>query len=486
MLTGVNLLLRLVSTSFQVYLSGQIGAAGIGLLQLVLSVGGLSMTAAIAGVRTATMYLTAEEIGKGRPGCVKWVLSGCFRYSILCSCTVGSLLYTFAPFLAKNWIGSADTVGAIRLVAGFLPVNCLCGVMVGYFTAANHIGSLAIIEIGEQAISMGTTMLLLTLWAGSQASKACEAVVLGGGISACFTLICLVFLRLREHPPKQSKIPVAKRLFNIALPLALGDDLKAGISTTENLMVPKRLALYPHTANPLAAFGVVCGMVFPVLMFPAAILFGLIELLIPELARCSAAGSQIRVRYLVKQGLRTALIYSCLFAGLMFLLAEPVCIALYDNREAGILLKKFSFLIPMLYCDAITDASIKGLGEQKVCVQYNILTSAMDVIFLYLLLPKYGMSGYFFSFLITHLINFILSLRRLIKIVGKCISPRIPLFSILATGLAIVGAGLIPSHAGQVVVFLTLLGSLLVLFQVIGKEDLFWLKGLIYNKKQPV
>lgn len=485
MLTGVNLLLRLVSTSFQVYLSGRIGAAGIGLLQLVLSVGGLSMTAAIAGIRTATMYLTAEEIGKGRPGGVKWVLSGCFRYSILCSCVVGGLLYTFAPVLAESWIGSADTVGAIRLVAGFLPVNCLCGVMVGYFTAANRIGTLAIIEIGEQAISMGSTMLLLAFWAGSKASKACEAVVLGGGISACFTLTCLVVLRLKEHPPKERKIPVAKRLFNVALPLALGDDLKAGISTAENLMVPKRLALYPLTQNPLAAFGVVCGMVFPVLMFPAAILFGLIELLIPELARCSAAGSQVRVRYLVKRSLRTALLYSCLFAGLMYLLAEPVCMALYDNSDAGILLKRFSFLIPMLYCDAITDASIKGLGDQKFCVQYNILTSAMDVVFLFVLLPKYGMGGYFFSFVVTHLINFILSLRRLIKIVGNCLSFRIPLCALLAMGLSILGAGLLPDTAGQVVVFLLLLGSLLVLFQVLGKEDLSWLQGLISSKKRP-
>ena len=38
LLTGVNLLLRFISTSFQVYLSGKIGASGIGLLQLVLFV----------------------------------------------------------------------------------------------------------------------------------------------------------------------------------------------------------------------------------------------------------------------------------------------------------------------------------------------------------------------------------------------------------------------------------------------------------------
>ena len=61
MLTGVNLLLRFVGTSFQVYLSGRIGAAGIGLLQLVMSVGSLAMVTGMAGIRTATMYLTAEE-----------------------------------------------------------------------------------------------------------------------------------------------------------------------------------------------------------------------------------------------------------------------------------------------------------------------------------------------------------------------------------------------------------------------------------------
>ena len=85
LLTTVNLVLRLVSTAFQVYLSGRIGAAGIGLLQLVLSVGGLALTAGMAGIRTATMYLTAEELGKRRPENIRWVLSSCMRYSLLCS-----------------------------------------------------------------------------------------------------------------------------------------------------------------------------------------------------------------------------------------------------------------------------------------------------------------------------------------------------------------------------------------------------------------
>ena len=326
MLTAVNLLLRLVSTSFQVHISARIGPEGVGLLQLVMSVGGLAMTAGIAGVRTATMYLTAEELGKKRPQNVSWILHGCFAYSVVFSGTVAFLLHTFAPAIAQHWIGNIHTIGSIRLFAFFLPLVCLSGCMTGYFTAANRIGTLAIVEIFEQLCYMLVAMLALHLWAGTNPERACQSVVLGSGISACFTLVCLWVLRLWERPKKGPKIPVASRLLRTALPLALADDLKAGISTTENLMVPKRLALFTGELTPLAAFGTVCGMVFPVLMFPAAILFALAELLIPELARCNAAGSNLRIRYLVKRSLKITIFYGCLCGGIMHLIANMVCI----------------------------------------------------------------------------------------------------------------------------------------------------------------
>ena len=77
LLTAVNLLLRLIGTSFQVYISGRIGAAGVGLLQLIMSVGSLALVAGMAGIRTATMYLTAEDLGRKQPENTRWVLSGC-------------------------------------------------------------------------------------------------------------------------------------------------------------------------------------------------------------------------------------------------------------------------------------------------------------------------------------------------------------------------------------------------------------------------
>jgi stage V sporulation protein B len=482
MLTGVNLLLRLVSTTFQVFLSGRLGASGVGLLQLVMSVGSLALTAGMAGIRTATMYLTAEELGKQRSGNVKWILRGCLLYCVLCSGVISIGLYLFSPLVAEYWIRDMNTVAALRTFALSLPVVCVSGCLSGYFTAANRIGTLAAVEIAEQAAYIVATMGALLLWAGDDPGKACQCVVLGSGISACVTAVSLWILRLRNEEPPAARIPVSARLLRTAVPLALADDLKIGINTVENLMVPQRLALFKGIASPLAAFGMVSGMVFPVLMFPAAIIFALAELLIPEFARCQAAGSRKRIQYLAKRSLKLGLLYGCFCGGGLYLISDSLCQWLYRSEEVGQMLRLYSVLAPMLYSDAITDAINKGLGQQKTAVRYNIVTATLDVAGLYLLLPKYGMQGYFISFLISHLINFLLSVRLLIRTAGIRIPFHIPALTISAVLAAVTGAGLVTGIFWKCLAYLGLLGCLLILFQVLSWKDLLWLRGLIQKK----
>ena len=290
-------------------------------------------------------------------------------------------------------------------------------------------------------------------------------------------------LRLLAHAPVGPPIAVRHRLLQAAVPLALADILKSGISTAENLMVPRRLALNPGVANPLAAFGMLSGMIFPVMMFPACILFALAELLIPELARCTAAGEARRIRYLVRRSLKVSMLYGAFFCGAEYLLAQSLCRLLYRSTEAGILLRRFSLLIPMLYCDAITDAMTKGLGQQKICVRYNILTSALDVLFLFFLLPRWGLDGYYISFLATHLLNFFLSLRRLLRISGEAIPFHTPLLTAAGVGAAVLAASSVSSPLPCTLSFAAVLMCLLTLFQVIGTEDIQWLIGLVKRRK---
>lgn len=477
LLTGVNLLLRFIGTSFQVFLSGRIGAAGIGLLQLILSVGAFSLTVGMGGIRTATMYLCAEAVGKRKQSSIIWVLSGCITYSLILSTSVAAILYAFAPQISSSWIGEPAVLPAIRILAIFLPINCLCGVVSGYFTGINRIGTLAAVEVAEQLLSMICTVLLL--FYADTTDEFCLCVIIGSCIGACFTLISLILIKKADQPKDSQRISIKRKLWETAAPLAIADTVKSGITTGENLIVPKRLALYPGSTAPLAAFGMVCGMVFPLLMFPAAILYGLAELLIPELARCTAAGSKERIRHLVERSLLLTLIYGAFCSGILFISAEALCERLYDTAEAGGFLRQFALLAPMLYCDTIIDAANKGLGLQKISVRNNIITSGMDVVLLFILLPKYGMRGYYISFIITHFINFALSLHLLIKKTGKLIT--IP--AVLKTlGIAVIGIGgvlSVPSAVISSVIYSILFFVLILLLGIIQKNDILWLKGLL-------
>jgi stage V sporulation protein B len=217
-------------------------------------------------------------------------------------------------------------------------------------------------------------------------------------------------------------------------------------------------------------------------MFPAAILFGMTELLIPEMARCRAAASHQRVHYLMHRSLRLALIYGTLCSGILYLCAPELCQSLYNSKEAGIYLRWFAPLTVMLYCDIVTDAMIKGLGQQKISVRYNILTSAMDVAFLFILLPNFGIKGYFISFLVTHALNFYLSLRRLLKITERKIDLPAAVITMTCTVAAVGICAPVPSPWLRCLSFGAVFFSMLFLLRILGREDIHWIKGLIYKK----
>ena len=54
--------------------------------------------------------------------------------------------------------------------------------------------------------------------------------------------------------------------------------------------------------------------------------------------------------------------------------------------------------------------------QQLHLVRYNSFTNVIDVLGLWLLLPRFGIGGYLFTYAASHLVNFFLSFRRLLMV----------------------------------------------------------------------
>lgn len=135
LLTGASLLMRCIGMAFQAWLAGRIGAAGIGLYQLVMSVELLATTFAVSGIRFAVTRLVAEEIGLRRGDGVGGAMSRCAAYSLAFGAAACAILYFFAEPIGFLWIGDARTVMSLRILAFGLPFIALSSVLSGYFTA---------------------------------------------------------------------------------------------------------------------------------------------------------------------------------------------------------------------------------------------------------------------------------------------------------------------------------------------------------------
>lgn len=480
LLTASNLLLRLISIGFNVFLTERIGAAGLGLLQLISTVGVFAILAGTGGIRIASMCLAAEEFGHRRLGGVRLAVSTCLRGGLLISSLTGVILFFAADPIADILLQDIRAAASLRVMGLTLPFSCLCGIMTGYFTACSRIRRLVATEIAERLLSVLLTAVLLLTWAGNDLSRACLAITLGSSLGTVFDFFLLYFMYrrdMRHTPAKGSRSDMDRRLLRLCVPIALNDLLRAGLNSAEQLLIPFGLARFSGSSEAaMASYGTIHAMVFPIMMFPAAILYSVSDLLVPELSRSRAMGRRLRIADLSEKCLRLTTVFASGVAGLLFLNAYPLGRTFYGSEEAGYFLRCFAPVVIMLYLDAITDGMLKGLAEQVSCVRINTLTSLLDVIFLFVLLPRWGISGYLFSFVVTHAVNLFLSLRRLLRSSDCRPGVRDLLLPPVCALLALLPTSALASHTVlKSAVFLLLLSALYLLFQALSPYDFRWI-----------
>lgn len=408
-MTAVNLIMRSVSVGFNAYLTSRIGSQGIGLFQLVMTVYSLAVTFSCAGMRLASMRMTVESASKRSTDRFMLCAMGC-------GCTVGVILYTFADIISLKRLGNACTAPMLRILAFALPFTAMSSVLGGYFTAKSMILPYSCIQLIEQGIKTLAAMLLIR--GAHTPQSACTAVITA--MVASEALSFLLSFALKKSAVKKGAADKSVRLksfFRIALPDAAGTCVRSILLTVEHLLIPKGFERSGEGSSAaLAAYGNIHGMALPLLLYPSAVLSSLSALLIPELARRREACDKSGISLCVERNLKRTLIFAYVCAGVFALGAPAVSNAVYHSDEAVLYIRILSPLVPIMYTDMVTDGMLKGLDQQVHSMNYNMIDSALCVILVAALLPKYSVKGYIFIMYFSEILNFYLSLRRLLTV----------------------------------------------------------------------
>ena len=421
LLTGSSLAMSAISMAFQVWLAGCIGSAGIGLYQLVLSVAFLCTTFAVSGIRFATTRLVSEELGHERSWSVAAAMRRCFAYSLFFGLSAMAVLFSFAEPIGFLWIGDARTVKSLKLIAFSMPFLSLSSVMSGYFTACGRVWKPTVVHLGEQLITIGFVAYFLAHSPAGDIEKNCAAVMLGNVCGDVISFVCMLLFYLTDRHSVRDysvqKLKLTSRMLKVALPLAVSAYARSALSTLEHLLVPRGLKAAGFSADrALSGYGVIQGMVLPILSFPACILMALAELIIPELTEAQVRGNDGDISKTVSLLIKKGLGYSSAVALVLFVFADKLGVRIYSSPEAGDYLRLLAPLIPIMYTDMVADGCLKGLGQQLWCMGINLLDALLGVLLVWQVLPVFALKGYICIIYFNECLNFALSIMRLRKV----------------------------------------------------------------------
>ena len=418
LLTGSSLLMNCIGMAFQIWLVGRIGTTGIGLYQLVCAVTSLCATVAISGIRFACTRMVSEELGLENSAGIRGAMRRCTAYGLFFGAASAAILWFLAEPIGFLWVGDARTVLSLQISAFSMPCIALCSAFSGYFTAVGRVWKPTLVHLAEQLSGIALVALFLTMSPEGDIEKSCAAVTAGRLAADLLSLLLMAGIyaadRRSYYSGDEGGLRLTGRMLRIALPLAVSAYARSALSTLQHLLVPKGLKAAGYSADgALSGYGVIQGMVLPVILFPSCIMSAIAELIIPELTEAQVRGDQAGIRQTVASLFRMSLLFSSAVALFLFLFADMLGYVIYNSGEAGYYIRLLSPLVPIMYTDMTVDGCLKGLGQQVWSMGINILDALMGLLLVWWLLPRYALSAYIGIIYFGEVFNFILSVFRL-------------------------------------------------------------------------
>lgn len=482
LLTATSLFLRAVGVFFRVWLSRVIGAEGMGLYQLVISVYVLASAFAAGGLTTAVTRQVADRLCLKDSKGAKRAVSVSVVLTLFIAAMTTIFIWIFSEQIAVYFIKDIRSKEALKTLCLGLPFMGVASCFKGYFLARRKAESPSVALVLEQVVRIGLIFVFLSNNQGFSLSYACAVVLLCDGLSeAASCLYLYISFLVDKKRLKGNEKPIRfkallKENLHISLPITAGKYLSTFLRTVENLLVPQNLAKYTISyTESLEQFGMIKGMALPILFFPASLLNSITTLLIPEVSQAKAIGNYKTVRKAVIKSFKITLYSSFLLGGIFLFNAQKLGVLIYKSQEVGYLIRALSPLVPIMYLDSMADGLLKGLDHQKATLTHSFIDSFFRIVLILVFVQFFGMLAFLGIMYFSNALTCFLNLKKLLKETDVKIEIKtiiFPLvFAIVALSLAKCFCCFLQSFSAvfYLVVF-TLISSLIYLFLLFGTK----------------
>lgn len=225
-------------------------------------------------------------------------------------------------------------------------------------------------------------------------------------------------------------IQTIRSLFRISIPVTTSRLIGHITYAFEPILVAQSLALAGITTSlATSMYGQLAGMVIPLVYFPSFLTYALSVSLVPAVSEAAVRQNHLAIQWRLRQSFRLSLIVGAPCAAVFTVMAEPLSILIYNNAEAGHLMKIMAPFTLLWYLQGPFAAVLQGLDHAKDAMRNSIIGAITKSLLIFLLGSQLGIDGVVMALnagivivtllhmvSITRLVSFSFDLREIAKI----------------------------------------------------------------------
>lgn len=422
LLSSSIIIVRLLGFIFRIYLSNKLGAEGMGVYSLIMSVYSLCITIGTSGLGLAVSTLVAQHISLGNFANAKKSFNRACFYALILSTVMGTVLFLFSDYIGVTLLKDARTVISLKYLAAGIPFISVTSCLRGYFIAARKTINPATGQIFEQLIKMLFIMLLLGYALPYGIEYSCAVVTLGITIGEIFCFIYSYIgykrdIKTIKITKKADAKNITRSILKIIVPISLTSYIRSLLRFAEDITIVEGFKKFePAAGTAMESFGMLRGMAMPLLIFPLSMLGAFISTLSPEITRLSAVKNYKKLDTAISKVIGYTFLMGILIVAVFMSYSRELGMVVYKNAQVGDMLKKLSFLLPFMCLETISVGILQGMNQHIQSMVYSVTDSVLRVLIVYFCIPFLGVDGFIIMVIVSNVYTSVLNFHRLIKV----------------------------------------------------------------------
>lgn len=375
---------------YRIILSRILGSEGLGIYQVALTVFAVFLTMASSGLPiTLSRTMTAHRT-KGNEKGTHAATTAAILLTLAVSVPSVILLFCFRP-LFTGIFSDPRCADLFYILVCALPFTSVYAIIRGNFWGNKRFFAYSLIELIEEIVMIVVGVVLLVfLQSGTQNVNLAAVAVIVSYFSS-FAIAVFYFMRRggKLCSPKGEISP----LFRSSLPVTVMRTSSSLVNSLISVLFPLRLqAAGASSHKALSEYGVVYGMVMPVLMIPSTLIGSIALVLVPEFSECYYRNDREKLSALVEKALNATLLIAGMLIPFYIVCGEDVGVMLYGNAASGQMIARSALILLPMSLTMISTSLLNSMNCEKQTLLFFLCGSAAMLLSVWVL-PQFLSGG---------------------------------------------------------------------------------------------